>query len=99
MTIMLLQSKTVALPLRLITTIITLTLCVIVVLGGLHGFTNLHADDVDLGLAVLQHLQRRLEHLLVLRGGETVRHVTGEARGGQGEVITCLLHVNVTVLA
>lgn len=32
----------------------------------LHGLSDLHADDVDLCLAVLQHLLSRLKELLVL---------------------------------
>ena len=42
------------------------TLVVLRLLCGLHGLSDLHADDVDLGLAVLQHLLSRLEKLLVL---------------------------------
>ena len=45
------------------------TLVVLGLLRGLHGLPDLHADDVDLGLAVLQHLLSRLEKLLVLREG------------------------------
>lgn len=36
------------------------------VLCGLLGFVDLHADDVDLGLAVLQHLLCGLQQLFVL---------------------------------
>lgn len=42
------------------------TLVVLRLLCSLHGLSDLHADDVDLGLAVLQHLLSRLEKLLVL---------------------------------
>lgn len=42
------------------------TLVVLRLLRGLHGLSDLHADDVDLCLAVLQHLLSRLEKLLVL---------------------------------
>lgn len=51
-------------------------------LSGLHSLADLHADDVDFGLAVLQHLQSRLEHLLVLRegGGDKAQN---EQRGGR----------------
>lgn len=48
-------------------------------LRGLHGLSDLHADDVYLCLAVLQHLLSRLEELLVLlrdikkRNAETVK--------------------------
>lgn len=42
------------------------TLVVLRLLRGLHGLSDLHADDVDLCLAVLQHLLSRLEELLVL---------------------------------
>lgn len=42
------------------------TLVVLRLLRGLHGLSDLHADDVDLRLAVLQHLLSRLEKLLVL---------------------------------
>lgn len=42
------------------------TLVVLRLLCGLHGLSDLHADDVNLGLAVLQHLLSRLEKLLVL---------------------------------
>lgn len=59
---------------------VTLTLCVIVVLGGLHSFADLHANDVNFGLAVLQHLQSRLEHLLILREGETMKRKWPERR-------------------
>lgn len=40
---------------------------VIGLLGGLHGLSDLHPDDVDFGFAVLQHLLSRLEELLVLQ--------------------------------
>lgn len=43
------------------------TLVVLGLLRGLHGLSDLHADDVDLCFAVLQHLLSRLEKLLVLR--------------------------------
>ena len=43
------------------------TLDIFSLLSGLHGLADLHADDVDLGLAVLQHLLGRLMHLLVLQ--------------------------------
>lgn len=59
---------------------VTLTLCVIVVLGGLHSLADLHANDVNFGLAVLQHLQSRLEHLLILREGETIKGKWPERR-------------------
>ena len=39
------------------------TLVVLRLLRGLHGLPDLHADDVDLCLAVLQHLLRRLPYL------------------------------------
>ena len=56
------------------------TLVVLRLLRGLHGLSDLHADDVDLGLAVLQHLLSRLEELLVLRrDGE---HREGDQREG-----------------
>lgn len=42
------------------------TLVVLRLLRGLHCLSDLHADDVDLCLAVLQHLLSRLEKLLVL---------------------------------
>lgn len=42
------------------------TLCVVILLRGLHSLANLHADDVDFGLTVLQHLLGRLQHLLIL---------------------------------
>lgn len=42
------------------------TLVVLRLLCGLHGLSDLHADDVNLRLAVLQHLLSRLEKLLVL---------------------------------
>lgn len=42
------------------------TLVVLRLLRGLHGLSDLHADDVYLCLAVLQHLLSRLEKLLVL---------------------------------
>lgn len=42
------------------------TLVVLRLLRGLHGLSDLHADDVDLCLAVLQHLLSCLEKLLVL---------------------------------
>lgn len=48
------------------------TLVVLGLLRGLHGFSDLHADDVDLGLAVLQHLLSRLEKFLVLQKYEWV---------------------------
>lgn len=44
-------------------------MAVLRLLRGLHGLADLHADDVDLRLAVLQHLLSRLEQLLVLRRG------------------------------
>lgn len=43
------------------------TLIVLGLLRGLHGFSDLHADDVNLCLAVLQHLLCCLEKLLVLK--------------------------------
>lgn len=43
------------------------TLIVLGLLRGLHGLSDLHADDVDLCLAVLQHLLGCLEKLLVLK--------------------------------
>lgn len=42
------------------------TLVVFRLLCSLHGLSDLHSDDVDLGLAVLQHLLSRLEKLLIL---------------------------------
>lgn len=42
------------------------TLVVLGLLCGLHGLSDLHTDDVNLCLAVLQHLLSRLEELLVL---------------------------------
>lgn len=42
------------------------TLVVLRLLRSLHGLSDLHTDDVDLCLAVLQHLLSRLEKLLVL---------------------------------
>ena len=42
------------------------TLVVFRLLRGLHGLSDLHANDVDLCLAVLQHLLSRLKKLLVL---------------------------------
>lgn len=42
------------------------TLVVLRLLRGLHGLSDLHADDVNLCLAVLQHLLSRLEKLFVL---------------------------------
>lgn len=44
----------------------TPTLRVIIVLCGLYSFADLHADDVNFGLTVLQHLLGRLQHLLIL---------------------------------
>lgn len=43
------------------------TLIVLRLLRGLHGLSDLHADDVNLCLAVLQHLLSCLEKLLVLK--------------------------------
>lgn len=43
------------------------TLIVLRLLCGLHGLSDLHADDVDLCLAVLQHLLSGLKKLFVLR--------------------------------
>lgn len=43
------------------------TLVVLGLLRGLHGLSDLHTDDVNLCLAVLQHLLSRLEQLLVLQ--------------------------------
>lgn len=43
------------------------TLIVLGLLRGLHGLSDLHADDVNLCLAVLQHLLSCLEKLLVLK--------------------------------
>lgn len=43
------------------------TLAVLRLLRGLHGLSDLHADDINLRLAVLQHLLGRLEKLLVLQ--------------------------------
>lgn len=54
------------------------TLVVLRLLRGLHGLPDLHADDVDFRLAVLQHLLGRLEELLVL-GRE------GGQRSGRGK--------------
>lgn len=42
------------------------TLVVLGLFCGLHGLPDLHPDNVDLGLAVLQHLLSGLEKLLVL---------------------------------
>lgn len=44
----------------------TLTLCVIALLVGLHGLTDLHANDVNFSFTVLQHLLGRLKHFLIL---------------------------------
>lgn len=52
---------------------VNLTLCVIIVLSGLHSLADLHADDVNLGLTVLQHLLGCLQHLLILIGAGTRR--------------------------
>lgn len=43
------------------------TLVFLGLLRGLHGLSDLHADDVDLCLAVLQHLLSRMEKFFVLR--------------------------------
>lgn len=43
------------------------TLIVLGLLCGLHSLSDLHADDVNLCLAVLQHLLSCLEKLLVLK--------------------------------
>lgn len=43
------------------------TLVVLRLLRSLHGLSDLHPDDVDLCLAVLQHLLSCLEKLLVLQ--------------------------------
>lgn len=61
--------------------LVTLTLGVIIVLSGLHSFADLHANDVNLGLAVLQHLQCRLEHLFILIGEQ--RRQKGNENSGR----------------
>lgn len=48
-----------------------LTLCVIIVLGGLNRLAYLHTDDVNFCLAVLQHLLSCLQHFLILCEIET----------------------------
>ncbi len=49
---------------------IKLTLRVVIVLSGLHSLADLHADDVNFGFTILQHLLGRLQHLLILIGAE-----------------------------
>lgn len=56
------------------------TLVVLRLLCGLHGLPDLHADDVDLCLAVLQHLLSRLEKLLVLRRDRKNRRRSGRVK-------------------
>lgn len=67
---------------------IILTLCVISVLGGLHSLANLHADDVDFGLTVLQHLLGRLEHLLILIGAQRMQRAYHNMGGREVSVIS-----------
>ncbi len=58
------------------------TLVVLRLFRGLHGLPNLHADDVDLCLAVLQHLLSRLKKLLVLWRNKN-KGDQGDSKGAQ----------------
>lgn len=55
----------------------SLTLCVVALLVGLHGLADLHANDVDFGFTVLQHLLGRLKHFLILQQWKHRRHTGG----------------------
>lgn len=59
------------------------TLVVLRLLRGLHGLSDLHADDVDLCLAVLQHLLSRLEKLLVLCRDRKRQEEIRESKGAR----------------
>lgn len=62
---------------------IKLTLWVVIVLSRLHSLADLHADDINFGLTVLQHLLGRLQHLLILIGAVTrqgANHNTGSRK-------------------
>lgn len=48
---------------------VTGTLVILRLLRGLHGLSDLHADNVNLCLAVLKHLLSCLKKLLVLQRG------------------------------
>lgn len=56
------------------------TMVVLGLLCGLHGLSDLHADDVNLCLAVLQHLFRCLEKLLVLWRDKTKQETRERAK-------------------